>query len=132
MIDQTELSQFTGSEGYTRLGFPFRNVVLTDGALYVAEHGGESGAFWLMQAIASHLPDVIRKGGPGAVFQVWTLTVRPDKTARLACRLDTGTAVLAQQDFNYVDFEEGEWTFYVAAQDRPSGRLWVVMLPSEY
>ena len=132
MLDQAKLSQFTGTEKYTRLGFPFRNVVLTDGALYVAEHGGESGAFWLMQAIASHIPGVYRRGGSPAQFHVWTLTVAPDKSAVLEARLDKDTPVLASQKFSLVDFEEGEWMFYAAAQDHPSGKLWVIMLTSEY
>ncbi len=131
MLDQAKLSQFTGTEKYTRLGFPFKNVVLTDGALYVAEHGGESGAFWLMQGIASHLPAVIEKGGERACFQVWQLDVAEDGKAVLTCRLDTGEPVLARQVFAYTDFG-ASITLFVGTQQHADGLLWVIMLPSEY
>jgi hypothetical protein len=131
VVTQDALSRFTGTTTYTSLGFP-RNVALTDGTLYVAEHGGESGAFWLMQTIASHIPGVYKRGGSQARFHVWTLTVAPDKSAVLEARLDKGTPVLAKQDFTSVDFEEGEWMFFVGQQEFPQGMLWVIFLPFEY
>jgi hypothetical protein len=51
-------------------------VLLTDGALYVAEHGGEDGntAYWLMDAIASYQGEAALKRHD---FQVWKLVVHP-------------------------------------------------------
>ena len=137
MVTQDALSQFTGTSCYHRLGFPFPNTVLTDGTLYVAEHGGESGAFWLMQAIQSHIPGVVERGGEAAEFHVWTLKVAADKSAVLEARLDRDTPVLASQSFDHVDFEVGDWQFFVGSQltgliPNPQTRLWVIFLPSEY
>lgn len=71
------LGSFTGTEKWTRHHTLCPHIVLlTDGALYVTEHGGEDGnsAYWLMDAIASYQ-------GEGAlkrhVFQVWKLVVHP-------------------------------------------------------
>ena len=53
---QSNLAQFTGTEAYHRWSPLFPRMVLTDGAMFVAKHGGTSGAFWLMDAIVSHQP----------------------------------------------------------------------------
>ena len=132
MLTEADLGNFNGTDGYTRLGFPFRNVVLTDGALHVAEHGGTNGAFWLMQAVASHLPAVLRKGGERACFQLWRLSVHEDKSALLTCQLDTGEPLLAQQRIEYTDFDVPDFKLYVGQQPSENGTLWVIMLPSEY
>ncbi len=47
-LNQADLRQFTGSEHWYRHPLA-RKVVYTDGAQYVAEHGG---AYWLLDAIA--------------------------------------------------------------------------------
>lgn len=74
---RSTLQYFTGSEQWTRHPTLCPHIVLlTDGALYVAQNGGEDGnsAYWLIDALASYQ-------GEGALkrhsFQVWTLTVHP-------------------------------------------------------
>ena len=47
-LRKSELAQFTGSENWYRHGIN-RNVLYTDGAQHVAEHGG---AYWLLDEIA--------------------------------------------------------------------------------
>lgn len=112
------LTQFTGTEGYTRWSPLFRNFVLTDGALYVAE---EAGAYWLMDAIASHFRSYRTQD-----FVVATLKKRP-KTWLLT--LDDGNSnKLASQVIEYSDFPLDEIKLYAA----PQGDLWVILLPSEY
>jgi hypothetical protein len=133
----SDLGSFTGTMEYHRLGFPFKNVVLTDGAQYVAKNGGTHGAYWLMQAIASHIPGVVRKaraaGGHAAWIQFWTLTVNPDRSAVLSCVLDKGEPEIARQRIEYTDFDLGKIDVHVASTEDGDGRtVWVIMLPSEY
>ncbi len=63
-LTENDLTQFTGSEYWYRHGL-IRNVSYTDGAQYVAEHGG---AYWLLDIIAiAQLHDQAVKTEP---FQV--------------------------------------------------------------
>ena len=81
-----DLAGFFGTEQWTRMPTLCKHfVVLTDGALYVAEHGGENGqsAYWLIDAIASY------QGEPAfrrQDFQVWTLRVLPADPPEVAAR----------------------------------------------
>ena len=60
MLDQAVLAGFSGTEEYHRYSPLFRRMLLTDGAKYVADNGGGHGAYWLMDAIASHQPKLLR------------------------------------------------------------------------
>ena len=111
------LNQFTGTENYHRFSPLFRNTVLTDGALYLAE---KAGAFWLMDMIASYLP------GYKDVFASAKL-IRSGEGGRFT--LDDGNgSIFCTQDIEYSDFCLDEIMLFVAKQEG----LWVIMLPSEY
>ena len=86
-LDPAILAQFTGSEHWYRHGL-VRNILFTDGAKYVADQGG---ANWLLDeiAITQRLEEAVR----AEEFQVWKLTVNPDRSARLACENGNGRAV---------------------------------------
>jgi len=128
MLDAGSLGQFTGTEAYHRFSILFRNIVLTDGAMYVAKNGGTNGAFWLMDAIASHQP-AARKHAALRDIQFWKLTVKPDHSCTLECRADSDKPVLIKQEIGYTDFDRDEIDLWV----QPGGEnLWVIMLPSEY
>jgi hypothetical protein len=75
------LGQFTGTEQWTHYPLLCPHILLlTDGALYVAEHGGEAGqtAWWLIDAIASYQGEAVIKHQD---FQVWKLLVHPPDEA---------------------------------------------------
>ena len=72
---QSTLDQFIGTEGYTRWSPLFRRMVLTDGAKFVADNGGRNGAYWLVDAIASHQPKAL-KNEMLREIQFWTLVVK--------------------------------------------------------
>jgi hypothetical protein len=55
-INVSDLAGFTGTTKWHRWSPLFPKMVMTDGALYVAENAGKHGAFWLMDAIASYQP----------------------------------------------------------------------------
>jgi hypothetical protein len=86
-FDATDLAQFTGTEQWYRHSIN-RNILYTDGAQYVAEHGG---AYWLLDEIALIQPYDAKVAAED--FQVWTLTVHSDKTATLTCGDGNGNAV---------------------------------------
>jgi hypothetical protein len=112
---QSELSQFIGTEKYYRIT---PSHLLTDGTKYLAE---QAECFWLMTAIASHLPKQFHD-----YFAVVNLTVK-DSAAQLT--LDDGNGnVFAQQFIDYTDFPLPELKLYCAFD----GEYWVLMLPSEY
>lgn len=118
------LTQFRGTEHYYKFSGLFRNVVLTDGAMFLAK---SAGAYWLMDVVASHLPAAIRaretfaiatlkrnKTGSGAVF-----VLQDDIPANRK---------YATQRIPYTDFPLETTMLYVSFD----GARWVVMLPSEY
>lgn len=130
MLDRKVLDGFCGTEAYHRWSPLFRNVVLTDGAKYVAEHGGGQGAFWLMDAIASQIWVAREADEMCADFQVWTLEVKPDKSATLTCVADTGREPAATQRIEYTDFDPEGITLWVEPGG-PGGEM-VILLPSEH
>ena len=76
-LSKSDLAQFTGSENWYRHGIN-RNVLYTDGAQHVAEHGG---AYWLLDEIAIIQP--YNRAVAAEEFQVCKLVVRPDRGATL-------------------------------------------------
>lgn len=131
MINTSDLAQFTGTLGYTRWSPLFSNMVLTDGALYVAENGGNGGAYWLMDAIASYQPE-LRKSEHwepwASSLQSWTLKKTDKSSALLTCDDSVGAQVITQE-IEYTDFDLEEITLWVMPVD---DKTWVIMLPSEY
>lgn len=74
-----DLVQFTGSQTFYRHALS-GGCVYTEGVQYLAEAGS---AYWLLDAILcpqSHHPALAR-----AEFQVWTLSVRENRSATLIC-----------------------------------------------
>jgi hypothetical protein len=134
MLDQAILGQFTGTEGYHRYSPLFPNVVLTDGALYVAENGGGHGAFWLMDVIASQITLAARKHPMCREFQIWELKVNLKKrTAVVTCIPDSEMKPVVTQRIGYTDFDLPYIKFYVEPQVVGEGKMvWVILLPSEH
>jgi hypothetical protein len=114
---KADLNQFTGSEHWYRHALN-RKVVFTDGAKYVADTGG---AYWLLDAIA--VTQRYEKKVAAAEFQVWKLTVKPDRTGTLVCEEGDCNVVYAQA-LDFTDFPLPEITLYF--QDN------TIFLPSEY
>lgn len=115
-FDPTQLSNFIGTEHYYRIN---PSTVLTDGTKYLAE---AAGAFWLMDAIASYLPQFTGK----EEFIVAKL-VKADSSAQLT--LDDGNGrVIDQQHIPFSDFPMQSFQMYACW----GGEFWVLMLCSEY
>jgi hypothetical protein len=120
------LDQFCGTTEYYRWSSLFPRAVLTDGTHYVAE---KAGAYWLMDAIASHQPAIKRH--PDARLrdiQFWRLRVSEDKSAVLTCVADDGCKPAVEQAIEFTDFPLPEIRLYVTLDEEQI----VIMLPSEY
>jgi len=124
-----ELSQFTGTESWHRWSALFPKMLLTDGAQYVAEKGGDSGAYWLMDAIASYQPELM-KNPRLRDAQFWKLSVQPDKSAVLECVEDVGCEPAVTQQIDHTDFDLNELKLYCMPVG--DGIHYTILLPSEY
>ena len=115
-----QLSQFSGTEHYYKI---MPNVLMTDGAKFVADNGE---AYWLMIAIASYLPNFTNTES----FIVANLTVTNTGSSRSALlKLDDGNDnILIEQHIAYTDFALDEMKLYACY----TGDNWVIMLPREY
>lgn len=108
-----------GSEEFHRF-CGFSNMIATDGMLFVAE---TCGAFWLLEAVASHQPEIGKKHGELSRFQVWKLERRCEQQLKsvdeppvsapswwLEAWSDTpnhpNSICLARQEIGYSDFPE--------------------------
>ena len=115
---ETSLRGFICTEHYYRYSPLFRNFILTDGTKFLAD---ETGSYWLMDAIASHVGSY--KKDPFVVAKLqkqktdWLLTI------------DNGNGKLyAQQTIDFSDFPLDSIKLYVCKQDD----MRVILLPSEY
>jgi hypothetical protein len=115
-FDASQLPLFTGTEKYYRLS---RRLLLTDGTKYVAE---SAGAFWMMDAVGSHLFEL----GTDDWFVLVRVTVA--NTSAVLQYEDGNGNVRAKQAIPYSDFPMEQFLLY-ACWD---GEHWVLMLPSEY
>ena len=116
-----DLRQFTGTTQWHKWS-NLTHLVCTDGAKYLAE---EAGAYWLLDAIASHQnASALKDSSRLQELQIWMLTVNADKSCRLTCAEDDGVAPAVVQDIEFTDFPLNEVKLYVCNN--------VVLLPSEY
>jgi len=120
---ERELGGFIGTVNYYTCFPP--GVYLTDGINYVADR---VGAHWLFSDVS-----ILIKGKYKTVpFQVWSLDVRSDKTARLTLREDTGQPLLHDQTIKCTDFPVGTFEFWVVQGYIKQVNDFVIMLKSEY
>jgi hypothetical protein len=112
-----DLAHFTGSETFYRHALS-AGCVYTEGVQYLAEAGS---AYWLLDAILCPQPhDAALRA---ADFQVWTLTVRDDRSATLSCT-DGDDQLLYTQPIEWTDFPLNTVTLWFANR--------TLYLPSEH
>jgi hypothetical protein len=107
-LTKADLHQFAGGTSHWYRHLMNRKVTYTDGAKYVAEAGG---AYWLLDEIA--LAQRFEKEVEGQEFQVWKLTVKPDRTATLACEDGNGNEIF-RKDIEFTDFPLEDITLWFA------------------
>lgn len=124
-----DLTQFTGTEEYHRWSPLFRNVIASDGAMYVAE---QCGAYWLLDVIGSHMPQVPKTEafcvailGKDAAYDGggWTFRLVDDVPSN---------KIYATQKIEFSDFPLDEIKFYVEEAWMNGLRHWLILLPTEH
>jgi hypothetical protein len=118
---QANLDRFSGSETFTKWSPLFRNSVLTDGALYLAEN---CGAYWLMDIIGSYQSESKFRTQN---FQVWKLDRKGE--GWLVTAEDGNGNVIDRQDVGVSDFPLNGIEIWAIRNEL--GGL-TLMLPSEY
>ena len=113
----TELAHFTGTENWHRFNPLMRNVLATDGAMYLAKKGE---AFWLLDIIGSLklVPKCANEG-----FIKCVLAKNDDGSASFTAT-NGNKKTLYTQEISYTDFPLDEITLYFIDN--------VILLPSEY
>ncbi len=117
-LTKADLRPFVGGTEHWYPHGMVRDIVFTDGVKYIADKGG---AYWLIDEIAFAQAGNIRVAE--AAFQVWTLTVRPDRTATLRCEGDNGNALFTK-DIALTDFPLDEVQIWFTDK--------TILLPDEY
>ncbi len=119
---ESNLAHFTGTESYTKIKYPWANLLLTDGTKYLCE---KAKCFWLMDLIASYQPKKLNQYD----FQHWVINASDNK-AVVTCD-DGNEHILVEQHIGWTDFPLREVGMYAQLTDYPEHGL-VVMLTSEY
>ena len=112
-----ELSQFTGTEQWYRHGLN-KNLLYTDGVQFFAENGGDHGAYWLVDIIATEYWPLLKREDFLTVF----ITVK-ESSAQIEVTNGNG-CTLKTRAIAYTDLQAGVWKFYLTDN--------VLLLPSEY
>ncbi len=129
MLTQESLRQFNGSAAYHRWSILFKNCVLTDGVLHVAESGG---AYWLMDLIASHVKELAMSNPRLNEIQFWKLE-KVGKGCKVSCSIDDGFAPSYEEKIPYTDFPLESVDIWVSPTYNKKGeKVWVFYLPSEH
>lgn len=116
-LEAQTLAQFTGSETFYRHALS-GGCLYTEGAQYLAE---AASAYWLLDAILCPQPhNVVLRS---AEFQVWTLNVEKDRSAKLICT-DGDNGHLYTHVIKWTDFPLDSVTLWFANQ--------TLYLPSEH
>ncbi len=126
---ENDLAHFTGSATFTRLGPIYPEIIISEGVLFLAK---EASAFWLPEAIASHIVTnkELRELSQGLMF--WRLDVTRDGDGRasavLTARKDTGLPALVTQEIEYTDFPLEGIDIWAGS----NGEGYTLYLPSEH
>lgn len=129
LLTHYDLCQFTGDLERFR-HWLCRRVIYTPGVHYLAERGQ---AHWLLDAVAFYFDSndidrAIERDKRLKDMQFWHLEVRPDRSAILAARADSGEEPFIVQSIGYTDFPL-DYVDIWAAYD---GKYLTLYLPSEH
>lgn len=120
---KSDLNHFTSTEAYHRCS---RNLVLTDGALYLANN---AECFWLFDIVDSIIGTEYTKNED-------FLFVKVQKEKNNSCwvRIEDGNGErIYAQEIEYTDFPMDEYSFFVQkTSDMENNNFYVAMLTSEY
>jgi uncharacterized protein DUF6876 len=120
------LPQFTGTTQWYRYSPMFKQLLLTDGTRFLAE---KAGAYWLMDAIGSHIFTNRRLSPQREPMQFWTFK-RTGGGGDLIVTDGRTDRAIVKQEIPFSDFPLDEIKLYAAWDGGMDA--FVLMLPSEY
>lgn len=128
-LTQHDLSQFYGQDERYRVSWR-KDVIYTPGVKHVVDAGG---AYWLIDAIASHLePDFIRRESEIdpriSDLHFWNLAVGDNRSAILQAKADSDCEPFVTQRIPYTDFPLSSVDIWAGFD----GTFWTLYLPSEH
>jgi len=131
MLNPQVIAQFIGDLDRYRLAVSCPQLLATPGVKYVADNGGQNGAYWLADAIASYQRDPrITENEKLLAMQFWTLEVDlAHHTAVLFLTDGDSDDRIIEQMIEYTDFDLSTIQFYIC--DNGDGTK-TLMLPGEY
>ena len=95
-----------------------KRLLYTEGVQFFAEQGGQSGAYWFLDVVATEFFPLQQK----EPFLSIKLSVAGKKAA---IRVDDGNGrLLREKNIEYTDMQPGDWPFYLTDD--------VLLLPGEY
>lgn len=111
------LNGFTGTTMWYRHAL-VRTLTYTDGVRFFADNGGEHGAYWFLDLVATEFYPLLKT----EPFLLIVLSVM-EKRGRI--RVEDGNGrIVREKDIDYTDLQTGDWRFYLTDE--------VLLLPSEY
>jgi len=111
------LAHFSGTENWYR-HWLVKGMLYTDGVKSFAEHGGQGGAYWFLDVVATEFYKLSKVAG----FLHIVLSVKDGKAT---IKVDDGNdRVLRERRIDYTDMQAGDWRFYLTDN--------VLLLPGEY
>ena len=121
-----ELAQFTGTEKWYRHALN-RNLIYTDGVKFLAENGGEQGAYWFIDKVAFEIAPLLKSKNER--FGCINLCVGEiDKYQAMVLVTDGNDKQLAASHIHYTDMQSGDWKLYLIDDETHM----TLLLPSEY
>jgi hypothetical protein len=135
-----ELAGFSGSERwYRHAGFWRNEILLTEGVMHLAEHGGRNfgSAFWFIDVIASYQGEKKLVRQP---FQVWKFIADPPgedgvwNSGKVICE-NGNEKVIIEQVIEYTDFLLENVTLYASYEpvdEVGKKKRTIILLVSEY
>jgi hypothetical protein len=135
-----ELASFSGStQWYRHAGFWRNEILLTEGVMHLAEHGGRNfgTAFWFIDVIASYQGEKKLVRQP---FQDWKFIADPPgedgtwNSGKVVCE-NGNEKVVVEQEIPYTDFLLENVTLYASYEpvdEAGKKKRTIILLVSEY
>ncbi|MFA6094340.1 MAG: DUF6876 family protein [Candidatus Paceibacterota bacterium] len=112
------LAHYHATENWYRHGL-VKSMLYTDGVQCFAENGGDHGAYWFLDIVATEYWPLLSR----QPFLVVELSVGDQKSAVI--KVDDGNGrVITTRQISYTDMQPGDWRFFLTDN--------VLLLPGEY
>ena len=121
-----ELAQLTGTDQWYRHNIN-RKLIYIDGVKFLAENGGEQGAYWFIDKVACEIAPLLQS--INKQFGCISLNVGlTDKDQAMILVTDGNEKELVNYHIHFTDMQLGNWKFYLIDDETHI----TLLLPSEF